>query len=749
MTGIRLGRRPFLAGLGLAAGGLAVEGLGLEAGDAFAATPGSPSFSPNVFVHIAPDGEVTLVCHRSEMGQGVRSSLPVLLADELGADMARVKISQADGDAVYGDQNTDGSSSVRGHYDSTRRIAATARTMLVNAAAKRWGVKPDSLVARQHRVEHTASGRSMGFGELVALAKREPIPKPETVRLRPDVELEHVGKELPHLDAKAFVTGAAPFGADVRVPGMLVAVIARPPVVGGRVLGFDREAALAVRGVRHVVQLPEPKKPYVFQSWGGVAVIADDTWAALKGRAALAVRWEHGENASYDSEKYRDTLKASARAPGTALRQLGDAPAALASAARTVEAEYYLPHLPHAPMEPPVALAHVAGGRCEVWAATQNPQAARREAARALGMDEKDVAVHVTFLGGGFGRKSKADFVSEAVLLSREVNAPVRVQWTREDDVRHDYYHTVSQQRLVAGLGADGKVVAWHHRSAFPPIGSLFGSAPRPTAGDFQQGVLDLALDVPNVLSEACEAPAHVRIGWLRSVYNIFHSFASNCFIDEIAHARGADPRAVMLEVFGPARRIATPDELGVKELRNYGGSLTEYPVDVGRLRGVVERVTEISGWSQREKKGRSLGLAAHRSFHSYVAVVASVAQAPNGKLAVDEAWVAIDAGKILNPDRVRAQMEGSVIFGMSLAFHGAITMREGATVQSNFRDYRLVRIGDAPRAIHVHIEPSEELSGGAGEPGVPPVAPAIANAVFALTGKRVRDLPLNLAFDV
>lgn len=744
MTSIRFGRRSFLAGLGLAVGG-----LGLEAREALAAESGSPVFSPNVFVHIAPDGEVTLVCHRSEMGQGVRSSLPVLLADELGADMARVKIVQADGDAVYGDQNTDGSSSVRGHYDSTRRIAATARTMLVNAAAKRWGVKPDGVIARKHRVEHPASGRSFGFGELVAFAKREPIPKPDSVRLRPDAELEHVGKELPHLDAHAFVTGTAPFGADVRVPGMLVAVIARPPVVGGRVVSFDREAALAVRGVRHVVQLPDPQKPYIFQSWGGVAVIADDTWAALKGRAALGVRWEHGENASYDSEQYRRTLEASARAPGTALRQLGDAPAALAGAARTIEAEYYLPHLPHAPMEPPVALAHVTGGRCEVWAATQNPQAARREAARALGMDEKDVTVHVTFLGGGFGRKSKADFVSEAVLLSREVQAPVRVQWTREDDVRHDYYHTVSQQRLVAGLDAAGKVVAWHHRSAFPPIGTLFGAPPHPTAGDFQQGVLDLALDVPHVLAEACEAPAHVRIGWLRSVYNIFHSFASNSFIDEIAHARGADTRDVMLEVFGPARRIESPDELGVKEIRNYGGSLSEYPVDVGRLRGVVERVTEISGWGQRKQRGRALGLAAHRSFHSYVAVVASVVKAPSGKLAVDEAWVAIDAGKILNPDRVRAQMEGSVIFGMSLAFHGAITMREGATVQSNFRDFRLVRIGDAPRAIHVDIVPSAELSGGAGEPGVPPVAPAIANAVFALTGRRVRELPMNQAFEV
>ena len=749
MASVRLGRRPFLAGVGLALSGFVLEATMGSAQAALLEPAGRNAFSPNVFVHIAPDGWVTVVCHRSEMGQGIRSSLPVLLADELGADMAKVKVAQADGDAVYGDQNTDGSSSIRGHYDTMRRVAATARTMLVNAAAKRWGVKPDACVAKNHQVVHTASGRSLEFGALVPFAKKEPIPKPEAVRLRPPHELEHVGKQLPHLDAPAFVNGTAQFGADVSVPGMLIAVIERPPVVGGRVLGFDREAALAVPGVRHVIQMPEPQKPYVFQSWGGVAVVADNTWAALRGRSLLAVRWEHGDNQSYDSEEYRKTLLASARAPGTALRKLGDAPAALQTAARTIEAEYYVPHLPHAPMEPPVALADVRDGRCEVWASTQNPQAARKEAARALGLSEKDVTVHVTFLGGGFGRKSKADYVSEAVLLSREVKAPVRVQWTREDDIRHDYYNTVSQQRLVAGLDSEGKVVAWHHRSAFPPIGSLFGPTTRPSAGDFQQGVLDLALDVPNVLAEACEAPAHVRIGWLRSVYNIFHGFAANCFIDEIAHARGDDARTVMLEVFGPPRRIESPAELGVTEIRNYGGSLSEYPVDVARLRGVVERVTEISGWDRRKQAGKALGLAAHRSFHSYVAVVASVVQKQSGRLAVDEAWITVDAGKVVNPDRVRAQMEGSVIFGMSLAFHGAITMQKGATVQTNFKDFRLVRIADAPRAIHVDIMSSDELSGGAGEPGVPPVAPAIANAVFALTGKRVRDLPLGRVFDV
>jgi isoquinoline 1-oxidoreductase beta subunit len=427
---------------------------------------------------------------------------------------------------------------------------------------------------------------------------------------------------------------------------------------------------------------------------------------------------------------------------------VGDTEGALAKAARLVEAEYYVPHQSHVPMEPPVALARVEGGTCEVWAPTQNPQAARTEAARVLGLTEDKVQVHVTFLGGGFGRKSKADFVSEACWLAREVGTPVRVQWTRDDDVQHDFYHSVSAQRLSAGLDASGKVVAWRHRTAFPPIGTLFGAPGRPSERDLQQGVLDLALAVPNVRAEACEAKAYVRIGWLRSVYNIFHAFAVNSFIDELAHARGEDPRDVRLELIGPPR-VATLKELGVEKLANYGASVEDHPVDAGRLRGVVERVTELSRWKDRQKDGRALGLAAHRSFLSYVAVVASVVRKPDGRIGVDEAWVVVDAGTVINPDRVRAQMEGSIIFGMSIAMHGAITMKGGVPQQSSFHNYRLVRIGEAPRKIHVEIVQSEGAPGGIGEPGVPPVAPAIANAIFALTGERIRELPLSRKLQV
>ncbi|HLM71586.1 MAG TPA: molybdopterin cofactor-binding domain-containing protein, partial [Polyangiaceae bacterium] len=350
--------------------------------------------------------------------------------------------------------------------------------------------------------------------------------------------------------------------------------------------------------------------------------------------------------------------------------------------------------------------------------------------------------VHVTLLGGGFGRKSKADFVGEAVLLAREAGAPVRVQWTREDDIRHGYYNAVNAQRIRAGLDDRGKVIAWHHRSAFPPIGSTFGPSDRPGIGDLQQGVLDLAIDVPNIRAEGCPAKSHVRVGWYRSVYNIFHAFAIGSLIDEIAHARGADPRDVLLEIIGPARTLGLAD-LGVKALRNYGEPLEKHPVDAGRLRRVVERVTEAARWGGRKKDGRAFGLAAHRSFVAYTAVVLAVVPDEQGKVRVDEAWISMDAGTVVNRDRVHAQMEGAVVMGISNAMFGGVTMKGGVTEQSNFRDARIARIGEVPRKIHTDLVPSDGPPCGVGEPGVPPVGPALANAIFALTGRRIREIPL------
>jgi isoquinoline 1-oxidoreductase beta subunit len=740
---IRIPRRSFLAAVGLGAGGFSLGSFA----DASEATPAADGFRPNVFVFIAEaTGIVSIVCARSEMGQGVRSTLPVVIADELGADMARVTIVQADGDEVYGNQNTDGSSSIRsGAYEKLRKLGAAARMMLIEAASKRWKVDPASCEARDHGVVHRPTKRSFSFQELALAASRLPVPADAAIVLRPRSELRFLGKDLPLLDGKDIVTGKAVFGADVRPRGMLTAVAARPPVVGGKAIRHDAQKALAVPGVKHVVPLPAAKPPFGFQPLGGIAVVGETTWAAMRGRAVLDVTWEAGPNGAYDSHRFREDLEASVRKSGRVVRAAGDADAALAKASRRIEAVYHAPHLAHAPMEPPVAVADVRAGSCEVWASTQDPQGVREELATALQLDAAKVTVHVTLLGGAFGRKSKPDYVLEAALVSKAVGAPVRMQWTREDDIQHDYYHTVSAQRLEAGLDSNGVVVAWHHRTAFPPISSTFQEATFAGDGELSQGVLDLPLAIPNVRAENCEARAHARIGWLRSVANIYHAFAAQSFVDEIAHLRGKDPRDNLLELIGPPRIVSTA-ELGVAKLPNYGQPLDRHPLDTGRHRRVIERVTELARWSERRaREGRALGLAVHRSFLTYVAVVVAVVRDRDrgGALRVDEAWIVADAGTIVNRDRVRAQLEGAVIFGLSQALYGGITMKDGRAEQSNFHDFRLMRIDQAPRAIHVDLIDSEGLPGGIGEPGVPPVAPALTNAIFALTGARIRALPV------
>jgi isoquinoline 1-oxidoreductase beta subunit len=755
---LRIGRRAFVAGLGLAVGGLTLgvfpdAALGIEPSGKTGPGPspasgeealGTDGLSPNVLVHVAPDGEVTIICHRSEMGQGVRSSIPILIADELGASLERVVVRQADGDPRYGDQNTDGSSSIRKFYDELRQAGAAARQMLIAAAAKRWKVDPNTCVALDHEVMHPKSKRALGFGELVPAARKLPVPKPEQLVLRPTSELLNVARsDLPVLDGPGYVTGKAVYGADVTLPDLRIAVIARPPVVGGKVLRYDAQAAMAIPGVERVIEMPVPTKPWLFQPWGGVAVVATTTWAALQGRAALDIEWDEGDEIEHDSASVREQLLASVRAPGKPLRVLGDLDAAIAGAARLVEAEYLVPHLAHLPMEPPAAIAKIADGKAELWVPTQHPQAARSEVARILGMSEDDVTIHVTLLGGGFGRKSKADFPSEAAFLAREVGLPVRVQWTRDDDVRHDYYNAVNAQWLRAGLDEQGKVVAWHHRTAFPPIASTFDpSVDQPSIDDLQQGVLDLALDVPNVRAEACKAKPHVRIGWYRSVYNIFHAFAVGSFVDELAAARGVDPREQWLELIGPAR-VLDLAALGVDALTNYGEPLERHPVDAGRLRNVIERVTAAAGWNDRMTDGRHLGLAAHRSFVTYTAVVVSVVHDQARKFRIDEAWISMDAGTVVNQDRVLAQMEGGLIMGISNALFGGVTLKAGRVEQSNFHDARIARIGDTPRKIHTDLVASDAPPGGVGEPPVPPVGAAVANALFALTGQRIRELPI------
>lgn len=731
---VEVTRRGFLAGLSAATAGLA---LGLR----FAEGSNKGLFIPNAFIQIGADGLVVITCHRSEMGQGIRSSLPVLIADELGADPANIVVVQGDGDPKYGDQNTDGSTSIRNFYEAMRMAGAVARTLLVTAAAQRWKVSPDGLTTKLDAVHDPVRKRSLAFSEVAPAAGLLPVPK--TATLRPRSELVHVGTELPLRDGPAYVTGTAQFAADVKLPNMLVAVIARPPALFGKVAKVDSTAARSISGVRQIVELPALSPPANSKPLGGVAVLADNTWLAMRGRAKLVIEWDAGPNGSYDSVEYQNQLLAAVRQPGLVQRTTGDSEKALASAARVIEAEYLVPHLVHAPMEPPAALATVTGDRAELWVCSQDPQGAREDVAKALGVPEANVTIHVTFLGGGFGRKSIPDFAIEAALLSRAAKAPVRVQWTREDEIRHAYYHTVSAQQLTAGLDAGGGLTAWRHRIAYPSIGATFApNTVHPSAGELGQGVLDLPLAIPNVRVETGSAVAHIRIGWMRSVCNIQQAFAVQSFIAELAHATNRDPRDMVMTVLGPARTV-TPAEQGVAKLGNYGAPLDKHPIDVARFHRVIERVTTSAKWDTAKASGRALGLAVHRSFLSYVAVVAEVSRNPRGELRVDEAWIAADAGTIINLDRVRAQLEGAFVFGMSAALHGAITIKDGAVVQRNFRDYPVVRMPEVPRQIHVDVVPSEGPPGGIGEPGLPPVAPAILNAWFALTGNRVRELPL------
>lgn len=746
-------RRAFLQALGLAAGGLVLGifpdlALGADKKPFDRANPNHTlpdgGLRPNAFVQIAPDGTVSIVCQRSEMGQGVRSSLPVLIADELGADMAHVRVLQAPGDAAYGDQNTDGSHSVRGQYDELRRLGAAARVLLIAAAAKKWGVHASECTTNASHVTHDKTKKSLPFSALVEAAAQLPLPKPEEITLRQRSELAHANAPIPLWDGADIVTGRARFAADEKIPGMLTAVMLHPPVVGGRVLRYDAKKALAIPGVRSVIEIPAPVAPYAAQSLGGLAVVATNTWAALRGRAAIDVTWDPGPNGVYDSAKYKDDLHRSVGAPGKVVRKTGDVGAAIAHAASTLDAKYFVPHLAHAPMEPPCATARVDADGAEVWVTTQNPQGARTEIAKALGLAEDKVVVHVTLLGGAFGRKSMPDYAVEAALIAHATKAPVRLQWTREDDVQHDYFHSVAAQRMVASLDAKKAITAIHMRIAFPPIPSTFKKDETfPSDGELGQGILDLPLTVPNVQVEACEAPAHVRIGWFRSVHNIHHGFSVSSFVDELAHARGIDTKQQWIELIGPPRHV-NELELGVKRVPNYGASLGEHPIDTARMKNVLDRVTQNANWDRRAQDSkRGYGLAIHHSFLTYVGVVAALVRDASGKIRVDEAWMVADAGIIVNPERVRSQLEGAFVFGTSIAFYSQITAKNGAIEQSNFRDYRIARIADAPREIHVDIVQNDEGSGGIGEPGVPPVAPAITNAVFALTGKRVRELPL------
>jgi isoquinoline 1-oxidoreductase beta subunit len=745
-------RRAMLRGLGITAGlVLAVPVLSRPSLAAYttgaSGMPHGTVNDPRVFVSIAPDGIVTIIAHRSEMGTGVRTSLPLIVAEEMEADWKRVQVRQAPGDEVkYGNQDTDGSRSTRHYLIPMRQVGAAARMMLEGAAAKRWNVAVTEVKAVNHEIVHAASGRKLGYGELATDAAAQTVVDASKLQLKDPKDFRYLGQgRVSIVDLHDITTGKAIYGSDTKLPGQKYAVIARPPVTGGKLVSFDATDALKVSGVEKVIEVQGWPWPSKFQPLGGVAVVARNTGAAIMGRDALKVVWDDGPNGKYDSVSYRRELEDAARKPGLVVRDEGDVEAGLKSADKVIVGEYYLPHLAHVSMEPPVALAHVADGKADIWAPVQSPGGTRDDVAKTLGIPVDHVTVNVTLLGGGFGRKSKCDFVLEAALISRAIGAPVQVQWTREDDIRHDFAHTVSAERIEAGLDKNGKAVAWRHRSVAPSIGSTFtAGAKHEMPFERGMGFVDVPFDIPNIRCENPEAAAYTRIGWFRSVSNIPHAFAVQTMVAEIAQQTGRDPKDVLLELIGPARFVDLTKS--VKDPWNHGEPWESYPNDTGRLRRVVELVAEKGGWGRAVPKGHGLGIAVHRSFVSYIATIVEVAVDDKGKLTVPRVDTAIDCGTFVNPERIQSQIEGAAIMGLSLAKYGELSFKDGRAVQGNFDDFPLVRIDEAPLVTNVYIMPAgpDVPPSGVGEPGVPPFAPALCNAIFAATGKRIRSLPIG-----
>ncbi|MBM3762474.1 MAG: xanthine dehydrogenase family protein molybdopterin-binding subunit [Acidobacteria bacterium] len=708
------------------------------------ATAAPTTWQPSVYLGFEADGTVVIMAHRSEMGTSSRTTLPMMLADELEADWKKVRVEQALGDEKYGSQNTDGSCSVRDFGMAMHKAGATARTMFERAAAQKWGVQPGDVAADQGKVVNGKTKKSLTYAELLPIAAKMEVPKEHELRMKTPDQYKLIGKKVPMLDEHNIVMGKATFGMDAKVPGMLVAMVERPPVYGSKVKSFDNTAALAVKGVQKTVELPMFKQPHLFQQLGGVAVLGDSTWAVMQGRKKLKIDWEKSPNDSYNSADEKKFLLDSVLKPGKVVRNRGDVDAAFATSAKTHEANYYAPLLSHAPMEPPVAVAEFKNGKVETWCPTQNPQAVQEAVAAAMGIPKTDVICHVTLLGGGFGRKSKPDYVVEAALLSKATGKPVKVIWTREDDIKFDYYHTVSGMHMKAGMDANGKLNSWLFRSAFPPIASTFAPGMQYGA-EFEvgMGLNELPYDIPNIRGENCPAPNHLRLGWMRAVAHVYHAFGIHSFLDELAVLNNTNYADYMLKSLGPNRNIDLSKD-GVKPWNN-GQPISKFPISTGRLRRVLEQVVEQSGYGkQKSGNGRGFGIAAHRSFLSYIASVVEVEVDKNGKVTIPNVWTVADCGTVVNPDRVVSQFEGAAVFGTSVAMLGEISAANGRIQQSNFNDYQVARLTESPRNIQVSIVPSKEPAAGVGEPGVPVIVPAITNAIFAATGKRVRDLPVR-----
>ncbi|HXT26840.1 MAG TPA: xanthine dehydrogenase family protein molybdopterin-binding subunit [Candidatus Eisenbacteria bacterium] len=684
----------------------------------------------NAWVHITPDNRITLLLEKSEMGQGIMTAVPMILAEELCVDWRNVTVQQAPTDPDVYNHGTGGSGSVAGCWLPMRRAGAAAREMLISAAAARWGVNTNTCVAKNGGVLHGARNNFLTYGELANDAAKLPIPNLNTVPLKNSDDFTIVGKATPRFEAASKTNGKAVFGIDSRVPGMQYAVVARCPIFGGKVKSFDAAKAKAVAGVRDVFPI-DPVEQGAFSA-GGVAIIADNSWAAIEGRKALEVKWDEGPHAGESSETLHKHFLDNAAKPGKPYRNDGDADAAIASASKKVEATYEFPFAAHATMEPMNCTVHIRPDSAEAWVPTQAPQWAQEIIAGVSKLPKDKIKVNTTLMGGGFGRRYMADFVMEAAQISKQTGKPVMVLWTREDDMQHDFYRPASYHRFAGAIDNQGNISAWKHFQTSTSIEAMWSPKGKetPEKSEFATAAF-IPYQTQNYRVEYTLAESGVPRAWWRSVEHSTSGFVVECFVDELASAAGADPLEFRLRSIGGDRKI--PDFTDPKEGK---------PLDTARLKGVLKLAAEKAGWGSPLPKGTARGVAGYYSFNTYTAAVAEVSM-KDGMPKIHRLVYAVDCGRPVNPDGIRAQVEGAAIYGLSATLHDAITIKNGAVVQTNFHEYQMPRIADTPKT-EIHIVESKEEPTGIGEPGLPVVAASVCNAIYSLTKKRVRRLPIR-----
>lgn len=731
----KITRRGFLKGTAGVTGTGLVLGISLPTSNIFA-TAMNETFSPSLYLSIEASGKITMVIPHSEMGQGTRTGLIQLLAEDLEANWEDIHYVQAIAHPKYGSQSTVGSFSVKIRYLPFRQAGAAAKEMLIAAAAKVWEVPASELHAKDSAVYHEKSGKGITYGRLIKVAKTLPVPK--NPKLKDKKDFNYIGKAIAGVDVPDITQGKAVYGMDVEVPGMVHASLERSPTLTGKIKAYDKAKAMAVKGVLDVIEVPGNG----IWTNNSIGVVATNTWAAIKGRKMLDAQWDIGSAPLETDESHRAALKKLTEQKGNVARSEGNYETARKQADKIVTASYYAPNLVHAPMEPMVATADVRGDTAEIWTPTQQPQLAATAVGSLFGhKDGKEfekVTVHTTLVGGGFGRKGKPDFSLEAAMVSKLIKKPVKVSWTREDEIQHGFYRGANMQKYEAALDKNGYPIGWKATSVFPSFFKTFVPGmidPHPL--EIGMGFSEMPYRIENIQLETKGIKTDVRQGYLRSVTHTFHAWASNNFVDELAHTAGIDPVDYRLTLLGPPRQLIYEGWD-----KKYSPPFGDQPYKTGRLSNVIQVVAEKGGWGSKPAEGHALGFAAHKAFNSYLAMVFDVS-IDQGKVRVHKVTAAADIGTVVNPSSVKAQIEGGMVYGLTAALYGSITVKNGAVEQSNFHDYPILRINEMPQ-VDVTLIDSDELPTGIGEPGVPPVAPALCNAIFNLTGKRIYELPIS-----